>query len=303
MSLEFKPIEATDLIKITPFVGLRPNKACDSVALDSFLWREYYHVQFAISGEKAVQWLMELDGEPYSAMPLCRQEDLESSFCEIVDYFNQVLKKPLRIYLADEEAVQYLNLDPARFEVKEQEDLKDYLYDGEALRTLAGKKLHKKKNNYNAFVKAYEGRIEYRKLCCSDREDVWKFLDFWRQQKGDDVEEHLDYEVRGIHDILNNCSEMVVEMGGVYVDGRMEAFTIGSLNPLENMAVIHIEKANPEMRGLYQYINREFLVHAFPDVALVNREDDMGLEGLRKAKMSYNPIAFARKYSVTQIDF
>lgn len=303
MSLEFKPIEATDLIKITPFVGLRPNKACDSVALDSFLWREYYHVQFAISGRKAVQWLMELDGEPYSAMPLCRQEDLESSFCEIVDYFNQVLKKPLRIYLADEEAVQYLNLDPARFEVKEQEDLKDYLYDGEALRTLAGKKLHKKKNNYNAFVKAYEGRIEYRKLCCSDREDVWKFLDFWRQQKGDDVEEHLDYEVRGIHDILKNCSEMAVEMGGVYVDGRMEAFTIGSLSPLENMAVIHIEKANPEMRGLYQYINREFLVHAFPDVALVNREDDMGLEGLRKAKMSYNPIAFARKYSVTQIDF
>lgn len=303
MSLEFKPIEATDLIKITPFVGLRPNKACDSVALDSFLWREYYHVQFAISGDKAVQWLMELDGEPYSAMPLCRQEDLESSFCEIVDYFNQVLKKPLRIYLADEEAVQYLNLDPARFEVKEQEDLKDYLYDGEALRTLAGKKLHKKKNNYNAFVKAYEGRIEYRKLCCSDREDVWKFLDFWRQQKGDDVEEHLDYEVRGIHDILKNCSEMAVEMGGVYVDGRMEAFTIGSLNPLENMALIHIEKANPEMRGLYQYINREFLVHAFPDVALVNREDDMGLEGLRKAKMSYNPIAFARKYSVTQIDF
>lgn len=303
MSLEFKPIEATDLIKITPFVGLRPNKACDSVALDSFLWREYYHVQFAISGGKAVQWLMELDGEPYSAMPLCRQEDLESSFCEIVDYFNQVLKKPLRIYLADEEAVQYLNLDPARFEVKEQEDLKDYLYDGEALRTLAGKKLHKKKNNYNAFVKAYEGRIEYRKLCCSDREDVWKFLDFWRQQKGDDVEEHLDYEVRGIHDILKNCSEMAVEMGGVYVDGRMEAFTIGSLNPLENMALIHIEKANPEMRGLYQYINREFLVHAFPDVALVNREDDMGLEGLRKAKMSYNPIAFARKYSVTQIDF
>ena len=303
MSLEFKPIEATDLIKITPFVGLRPNKACDSVALDSFLWREYYHVQFAISGDKAVQWLMELDGEPYSAMPLCRQEDLESSFCEIVDYFNQVLKKPLRIYLADEEAVQYLNLDPARFEVKEQEDLKDYLYDGEALRTLAGKKLHKKKNNYNAFVKAYEGRIEYRKLCCSDREDVWKFLDFWRQQKGDDVEEHLDYEVRGIHDILKNCSEMAVEMGGVYVEGRMGAVTIGGLNPLRNRAEIHIEKANPEMRGLYQYINREFLVHAFPDVALVNREDDMGLEGLRKAKMSYNPIAFARKYSVTQIDF
>ena len=85
------------------------------------------------------------------------------------------------------------------------------------------------------------------------------------------------------------------------MDGKMEAFTIGSFNPLENMAVIHIEKANPEMRGLYQYINREFLLHAYPTAALVNREDDMGLEGLRKAKMSYNPIGFARKYSVTEI--
>ena len=55
------------------------------------------------------------------------------------------------------------------------------------------------------------------------------------------------------------------------------------------------------MRGLYQYINREFLIHAYPNAALVNREDDMGLEGLRKAKMSYNPIGFARKYSVKQI--
>ena len=94
---------------------------------------------------------------------------------------------------------------------------------------------------------------------------------------------------------------MPVEMGGVYVDNKLEAFSIGSFNPLENMAIIHIEKANPDMRGLYQYINREFLIHAFPNVRLVNREDDLGLEGLRRAKMSYNPVDFARKYSVNQI--
>ena len=301
MNLDFKPVQAEDIIKMSEFAGLRPNKTCDSVVLDSFLWREYYHVQYAISEGRALQLLMELDGVPFCAMPLCREEELEYFFNQMVEYFHEVLKKPFRIYLADEEAVQRLNLDPSRFEVKEQEDLKDYLYDGEALRTLAGKKLHKKKNNYNAFVKAYEGRIEYRKLCCSDRDDIWKFLDAWRLQKREDVEEHLDYEVHGIHDILKHCSMIPVEMGGVYVDGKMEAFTIGSFNPLENMAVIHIEKANPEMRGLYQYINREFLLHAYPTAALVNREDDMGLEGLRKAKMSYNPIGFARKYSVTEI--
>ena len=83
----------------------------------------------------------------------------------------------------------------------------------------------------------------------------------------------------------------------------MEAFSIGSYNPLERMAVIHIEKANPEMRGLYQLINQQFLLEEFPGIELVNREDDLGLEGLRKAKMSYCPIDFAKKYLVQQISF
>ena len=62
-------------------------------------------------------------------------------------------------------------------------------------------------------------------------------------------------------------------MAGVYIDGELKAFTVGSLNERENMAVIHIEKADPEINGLYQFINQQFLVHEFPDVALVNRED------------------------------
>lgn len=301
MNLEFKPVEAQDMEVIAPFIGLRPNKSCDSVFLDSFIWKEFYHVRFAVSDGKAVQWIMEDKGDVFSALPLCREEDLEHYFYEMVDYFNQVLHIPFKIYLADEEGTMKLNLDPSKFRVTEQEDLKDYLYDGDALRTLAGKKLHKKKNNVNAFMREYEGRFEYRKLCCSDRDDVWKFLDRWREKKGEEVEEHLDYEVHGIHEILKNCSALPVEMGGVYIDDKMEAFTIGSLNARENMAVIHIEKANPDIRGLYQYINREFLIHEFPNVKLVNREDDMGLEGLRKAKMSYNPIGFERKYLIEQL--
>lgn len=303
MSLEFKKIEAEDIAKMNKFFGLRPNKTCDSVFLDSFIWREYYHVRYAISDGKAIQWLMEENGVEHSAMPICREEDLEHYFYEMVDYFNNVLKKPFKIYLADEEAVNKLNLPPEKFEVKEQEDLKDYLYSGESLRTLSGKKLHKKKNHLNAFLKEYEGRYEYRVLCCSDRDDVWRFLDKWRDKKGENVEEHLDYEVEGIHEILKNCSSLAVKMGGVFIDNNLEAFTIGSYNAFENMAIIHIEKANPEIRGLYQFINQQFLVNEFPDAELVNREDDLGLEGLRHAKMSYNPIGFARKYLVKQRGF
>jgi hypothetical protein len=69
------------------------------------------------------------------------------------------------------------------------------------------------------------------------------------------------------------------------------------------MAVIHIEKANPEIDGLYQVINREFLLNAFPEVRLVNREDDLGLPGLRQSKLSYNPCGYARKFLVYQKNF
>ena len=91
-----------------------------------------------------------------------------------------------------------------------------------------------------------------------------------------------------------------VRMGGIYVDDQLEAFSIGSYNSKEKMAIIHIEKANPEMRGLYQMINQQFLIHEFPDAEIVNREDDMGLDGLRQAKLSYHPAVMVKKYSAVK---
>ena len=284
-----------------PYYNMRKNNTCDSVFLESFIWKEFYNVRYAIWEEKALLWLMEYNGKCFSAMPLCKEEDLPGAFQAIQKYFNEELGYPLVINLADEYAVKYLDLPKDKYFVKEQEDSRDYLYLGESLRKLSGKKLHKKKNRLNLFLRQYEGRFEYRTLGCDDKDDMWKFLDRWRIQKGEDQEEHLDYEVRGIHDILRNCCELNIHMGGIYVDGRLEAFSVGSYNKIEDMAVIHIEKANPEIPGLYQAINQMFLLHEFPDVQWVNREDDMGLEGLRKAKMSYNPADFARKYLVEQL--
>ena len=284
-----------------PFYAMRHNMTCDSVFLESYVWKDYYNVRYAIWENKALLWLMENEGRCFSAMPLCREEDLPGAFAAIEEYFNEELGYPLVINLADEYAVKYLNLPEDKYLVEEQVDSRDYLYNGDAMRSLAGKKLHKKKNRVNAFKREYEGRYEYRRLCCSDSHDVWVFLDRWRQQKGEEVEEHLDYEVKGIHDILKNCSEFSIHMGGVYIDGQMEAFTIGSYNPVEHMAVIHIEKANPEINGLYQFINQQFLIEEFPEAEWVNREDDMGLEGLRKAKMTYYPADYARKYLVEQL--
>ena len=162
----------------------------------------------------------------YASLPVCAIEDMPHYFNEIERYFNENLHLPLEIYLADQEAVDYLNLPAERYSVTELPDAKDYLYSAEALKTLSGKALHKKKNNLNAFKKAYDGRYEYRTLCCSDGCEVWKFLDKWREGKGQEVEGHLDYEVEGIHEILRNCSMLSVRMGGIYVDDQLEAFSI-----------------------------------------------------------------------------
>ena len=119
MNLEFKPVEAQDMEIIAPYIGLRPNKSCDSVFLDSFIWRKYYHVRYAISDGRAVQWIMQDKGQLFSALPLCREEELEHYFYEMVDYFNNVLHSPFRIYLADEEGTEKLNLDSAKFRITE----------------------------------------------------------------------------------------------------------------------------------------------------------------------------------------
>ena len=93
---------------------------------------------------------------------------------------------------------------------------------------------------------------------------------------------------------------MKVKIGGVFIDGQLEAFTMGTYNEAKKMAVIHVEKANPEIRGLYAYINQKFLQEEFPDAELVNREDDVGLPGLRKAKESYHPLFMARKFHIRE---
>lgn len=201
MDIQFHKLSAENFEKLSKYYGRRHDNTCDSVMLDNFLWADYYHVHFCERDDRAVLWTMKIMGKMYASLPVCAIEDMPHYFNEIERYFNENLHLPLEIYLADQEAVDYLNLPAERYSVTELPDAKDYLYSAEALKTLSGKALHKKKNNLNAFKKAYDGRYEYRTLCCSDGCEVWKFLDKWREGKGQEVEGHLDYEVEGIHEI------------------------------------------------------------------------------------------------------
>ena len=117
-----------------------------------------------------------------------------------------------------------------------------------------------------------------------------------RQRSSDEI---MQAETVAIQQALNRFDELRLSGGMIRVDGKIEAFTVGEAL-CEDTAVIHIEKANPEIVGLYQMINHEFLQHAWSHVTFVNREEDMGIPGLRAAKQSYRPVRMVEKYRAVE---
>lgn len=301
MGIQFRTLEAEDIGKLAPYFSLRSNLSCDSVIFDSYLWRDCYEVEFAVAEDTAVLMKMRYEGENFGALPICAADDMPRYFRMLERYFREELGEKLKIYGADEAGVAHLDLNPAHYEVREEPSMADYIYDAESLRTLTGKKYHKKKNHVNAFLRNYQDRWEYRRLGSEAKEEIWSFLSRWEQGKQDDVEEHLAAEAKGLHDYLNHMECFDAVMAGIYVDGQLEAFTIGSYNPVDRMSVVHVEKANGSIRGLYSLINQQFQAREFPEARLVNREDDMGIVSLRKAKESYHPIMMGRKYSIFRL--
>lgn len=301
MELDFREITNEDIEEISSFFELRSNKTCDSVFLDVFLWKDYYNVKFAKWDNRALFLIMDIDGEFYATLPMCEEKQLKPAFFILQRYFNFILNTKLKVFLGDENSINILQLNSTEFNVFELDDAKDYIYSAESLKTLSGKKLRKKKNHINSFIRENDGNFYYRQLCCKDESEILDFLDKWRIEKGDDVEEHLDGEIDGIKNVLTNCKKLKVIMAGIYVNEKLEAFTIGTYNKPEKMAIIHIEKANVNIRGLYPYINQQFIINEFPQATIVNREDDLGIEGLRKAKLSYEPLFYAKKFRIEEI--
>ena len=341
--MKYFPLTAEDVISLAPLYTLRLNRSCDSAPLDQYLYRNFYQVKYCrlenalflmflneadesdvdATSENVPQKIVEKQNEKmeiYGFLPYCREEDLAHYLKLEETYFNQVLGIPLVMTSADQEGVACLTEADALgdYEVNEVEDIRDYLYDAESLRTLAGRKYTKKRNHINKFLKAYEGRWEYRTLTYADHEEVLAFLKKWMEEKlavgegsgidenGEvfDPEEELRGEFLGIQDILSHENLFNhIRAGAIYLDGELKAFSMGDYNEVEKVAIISIEKADPEIPGLYQMINQQFALHAYPDALLINREDDVGIAGLRKSKMSYYPVDFEKKYVITQKNF
>lgn len=312
-SIIFSELDADSIGRVAPYMSLRPNRSCDSSPLCQYLYRHIYKPYYAIVDDCCLlMFSQEARGEHpnvaggrelAAALPFCTEQGLPKYFELQRRYFNEVLGLPHTVYSADEEGVSLLADREllADYEVTLHEKYSDYIYSAESLRTLSGRKLSKKRNLIHQFLKEYEGRWEYSRLGFSERAEASEFLNEWAQKHGVG-DKLLEAELRGIEDVLSDERFFAEnKFGAIRIDGKIRAFSIGTYKENEKMALIDVEKADHGILGLYQLINREFLLHEFPCADYVNREDDCGEPNLRQAKQSYLPLDFEKKYTLRQI--
>jgi hypothetical protein len=175
----------------------------------------------------------------------------------------------------------------------------DYVYDTKELIELSGKKFHGKRNHLNYFLNHYE--YEYREITEDMADDAMRFIHEFNERKNlQDPHERelLEMEEEAMQDVFLNLKAVGYLTGAIFIDDHLQALSIGGKLGTKTITV-HVEKANIEYRGLYQAINNEFVKHMAANVKLINREEDMGIPGLRKAKLSYNPVKMIEKEIVT----
>jgi len=172
----------------------------------------------------------------------------------------------------------------------------DYIYKKQDLIDLKGRQLHSKKNHLNYFNNNYE--YEYVKITPDLADEAMVFIDEFNKMK--DIPENkmrmLKLEEDAMLDVLKNIDDVGYLAGAILINDKIEAISIGGRLG-KNTVTIHVEKANVGYRGLYQAINNEFCRHVAKNVEFINKEEDMGVINLRKAKLSYKPIKLLEKYN------
>ncbi len=297
-------INIEDYRRLKHYFALRPARTCESIANNSYIWRDYYRARYYIN-DYGIVFLYDLGEGIFTSSPLCRKEDMEACAEDMRQYFNEALGKKLVMHVADEDTKEALEKLTDIYYIEEDRRYFDYVYSGDKLRTLSGRDYHKKKNHVNGFLKEYGGRYEARELSFKDCDIITAFLDRWHDMRTIEDSYGRDaYELNGIKKFLKEMGavddDMNMSMFGVFIDGELQAFTLGTYLKDLRMAFVHVEKANPEIRGLYAFVNQQFQSICFPKAALVNREDDMGLEGLRQAKLAYKPVYMEKKYTIIE---
>jgi len=289
---DFKTIEIQDKATFDRFLLEDPPETSELTFTNLFIWRHQYRPVWMERGGCLLLIFQPREGLPYGLFPVGSGDKRKA--LEILCQEIRKLTPEVRICRVGEASVTH-HVDADQYESIPDRDNSDYIYLSEDLINLSGRKYHKKKNHLNQFTKNNE--FEYRPLDAELVECVLEMQEAWCQIRECVEKPDLLAEDYAVHEALTWFEEFHYRGGAIVMNANVEAFSLGELLNHET-AVIHIEKANPEISGLYAAINQRFCQEAWADVTYINREQDMGIEGLRRAKESYYPHHLANKYTL-----
>ena len=288
--MEFRPIKAKDKDIFDKYLSQIDSRSCDMCFATLFLWRHFYNLEYTILHDMLVM----------------RSRDVLTSFCYPIGNGDPVpVIEELRAYAAKHQRKLILNNVykeheelliqhfPGVFQINYDRDIADYIYDCEKLQKMSGRKYHGKKNHINKFKRIYED-WSYEPVTQENLAECLKMLHEWKELyvERDNLEKNTEVVVS--ENYLKHREFLGQKAGLLRVDDRVVAFSVGEKINSDTF-VVHVEKAYGDMPGVYPMICQQFLLHEAGDCTYVNREDDVGDEGLRKSKMSYHPLYLLEK--------
>ena len=292
---EFKTLQLQDKEFFQGFFKEYRPEISELTFTNLFIWRSHYKFQWSIYKEWLV--IVSLEGEygTYAMEPIGPSPRDEVTR-QVLEWMREEKnEKNPRIERADEriireiEGIRDISIEPTR-------DHFDYVYLRDDLVSLAGSKYRSKRNHINQLLRTYS--YQYSDLAPDHIQDCIELQDRWCEMKRCEDDLDLLGEWDAVKEILKSYTSLEVQGAVITIENKVVAFTIGQM--LNNdTAVVHIEKADPEIPGLYPVINQQFCENNLKNVKYINREQDLGILGLREAKLSYYPDHMVQKFRIT----
>ena len=292
---EFKTLELKDKDVFQKFLKLYKPETSELTFTNLFVWRSHYKFQWSLYKD----WLTILSSEgEYGtfAMEPVGPSPRDEVTRMLLEWMGEEKKEVNpRIERADERIVSEIEGANGMI-IESTRDHFDYVYLRDELVQLAGNKYRSKRNHINQLLRTYSYR--YSELTSEHIQDCLELQEKWCILRRCEDDLDLLGEWDAVKEILNSYESLDVQGGVVTIENKVMAFTIGQMLN-DDTAVVHIEKADPEIPGLYPVINQQFCENSWQDARYINREQDLGMPGLREAKLSYYPDHLVKKFRIT----
>lgn len=295
----FKQINISEIKSMQELLRKAEPKACEFSAGNNILWDFEKELEYTVIMGRLV-YRMQGKEQMRFFIP-----DLSGEIGEIIERIQELAtaesKKMYLGIMSEEIAKKIDQLFPGRYKIDFDRDHSDYLYLVEDMAQLKGKKFHRKKNHLNGFIKNFE--FTYEPIDERNLEECREMNKRWLTDKlknDESFKESLLLESGAIEFAFDHYNQFGFMGGLIRINDQVEAFTFGE--PLNrDTFLVHVEKANEQFRGLYTAITQQFAQRELSDYTYINREEDMGIEGLRQSKLSFYPVEIYHKYYMQEI--